>query len=159
MILEVDMDNDTCVFCAQHRSEEPPVGGWVLRERLVSARILPGAEFPGWFVLQVNRHADGFPGMTEEEAAAIGLGCRALGTVLRKVTGEQRMYTYSIGENYPHFHMVLGSPPPAPERGRVLLTRILDRDAELLDEAKSLEVADRVRQALAADTELTGGLS
>lgn len=151
--------DDTCVFCAQHASEEQPAGGWVLRGRLVSARILPGAEFPGWFVLQVNRHADGFPGLTEEEAAAVGLACRALGTVLREITGDQRMYTYSIGENYPHFHMVLGSPPPAPERGRVLLTRILDRDAELLDPERSLELAGRVREALAADTALTGGLS
>jgi diadenosine tetraphosphate (Ap4A) HIT family hydrolase len=134
-----------CKFCLKVQAEQPPEGGWVLRNELVSASVIPGSEYPGWFVLHVNRHAEGWMGLTAGEASAVGAACGALARALEQVTGVARVYTYSIGENIPHFHMQIGHPPQqAAERGRRLLGQIIAGDEEHMDRGAALEMAARV---------------
>jgi hypothetical protein len=143
------MSTAECMFCDQHQSETPPAGGWVLRHELVSAWILPGCEYPGWFVLQLNRHAEGYLDFTDAEAAAVGTGCWTLARGVNQVTGEKRFYQYAIGEVNPHFHMLIGPPPAqAEERGKRLIAGIITREAPFLDVDKSHEIAGRVATAV-----------
>src|SRR5580698_304829 len=100
-----------CKFCDKVAAASEPTGGWVLRNDLVSASVIEGTEIPGWYVLHVNRHAEGWMGLNPAEAAAIGAANASLARALKQVTGVDRVYTYSIGENFPHFHMQIGSPP------------------------------------------------
>jgi diadenosine tetraphosphate (Ap4A) HIT family hydrolase len=152
------MTGTECMFCDLHRSANPPEGGWVLRNDLVSASILPGCEYPGWFVLQVNRHAEGYREFTAAEAAAVGTACWSLACAVQDVTGAHRTYQYAIGENNPHFHMLIGPPPhEATERGKRLLAGIITREAPFLDVEKAHEVARRTAAALARPSGTPGG--
>lgn len=142
--------SDYCLFCATLGAEEPPPGGWVLRNDLVTAWIHPGAEYPGWYVLQLNRHCDGYVEMTADEAAAVGQACRTLARALHQLTGGYRYYQYAIGEVYHHFHMLIGPPPEgAAERGKKLLCEVITREPSYLDAdaayARAGEVAAAVR--------------
>jgi diadenosine tetraphosphate (Ap4A) HIT family hydrolase len=148
------MTDPECPFCDLHRSASPPEGGWVLRNDLVSASVLPGCEYPGWFVLQVNRHAEGYPAFTEAEAAAVGTACWTLARAVQSVTGAERTYQYAIGENFPHFHMLIGPPPhAAPERGKRLLAGVITREAPFRDAGAAYRVA---QQTAAEVTRLAG---
>ncbi len=152
------MTDTACPFCDVQRAQDPPAGGWVLRNDLVSASILPGCEYPGWFVLQVNRHAEGYPAFTAAEAAAVGTACWSLARAVQAVTGANRTYQYAIGENFPHFHMLIGPPPKkAAERGKRLLAGIITREAPFQDIEEAYEVARRTAAALARLDEADGG--
>jgi diadenosine tetraphosphate (Ap4A) HIT family hydrolase len=138
-----------CKFCDKVAAAREPEGGWVLRNDLVSASVIDGAEIPGWYVLHVNRHAEGWMGLDPAEASAIGAACAAIARALKQVTGVDRVYTYSIGENIPHFHMQIGSPPQhAPELGRALLTQIVGADPRYVDRAAAFEMAAAVAAAV-----------
>jgi diadenosine tetraphosphate (Ap4A) HIT family hydrolase len=139
-----------CKFCDQVAAAEPPEGGWVLRNELVSASMIAGADYPGWFVVHANRHAEGWAGLGSEEAAAVGAACGTLARALRQLTGVPRVYTYSIGENIPHFHLQIGVPPQAaPEAGRKLLAEILADEPGYRDRPAALELAARVAALVA----------
>jgi len=132
------------MFCEQVQSETPPEGGWVLRNKLVSAWILPGCEYPGWFVLQLNRHAEGYLEFTADEAAALGDACWTLARAVHSVTGVNRSYQYAMGEVNPHFHMLIGPPPQqAEERGKRLLAGIITREAPFIDVKVAYDVAQQ----------------
>lgn len=145
---------DKCLFCDTLGAAEPPAGGWVLRSDLVSAWIHPGAEYPGWYVLQLNRHCDGYVEMTADEAAAVGQACRLLARALHKLTGGYRYYQYAIGEVYHHFHMLIGPPPDgAPQRGKALLCDVISRQPGYLDVPGSYARASEVAEAVLAVSE------
>src|SRR6185437_1261098 len=141
----------TCDLC-QLAEGAGPAGGWLVRNSLVSGYISPAnRDVPGWCQLQVNRHAGNLSALTAAEAAAIGVAAQELGTAIVAVTGASRIYSYSICEVIPHFHMVLGPPPevrPGEARGPVLLSRVLARDHHFADPAAAAEVADQLRAAL-----------
>lgn len=153
------MTTVSCMFCDQHQADTPPPGGgWVLRNGLVSAWILPGCEYPGWYVVQVNRHAEGYLAFTAAEAAAVGEANWMLARAVHSVTGINRSYQYAIGEVNPHFHMLIGPPPQrAVERGKRLLAGIITREAPYLDSAQSYEVAARVASAVTELSAAVGG--
>jgi diadenosine tetraphosphate (Ap4A) HIT family hydrolase len=140
----------SCFFCDTLAAAAPPPGGWVLREELVTAWIHPGAEYPGWYVLQLNRHCDGYIEMTADEAAAVGRACRTLALALHRLTGGYRYYQYAVGEVHHHFHMLIGPPPDGGEPGKALLVAVANRDPAYLDAgrayARAAEVAAVVRE-------------
>ena len=138
------MTGPSCMFCDHYASSEPPPGGWVLQNELVSAWVLPGCEYPGWFVVQLNRHAEGYLAFTAAEAAAVGTANWTLARATQDVTGVHRTYQYAIGEVNPHFHMLLGPPPrQAPEKGKQLLAGIITREAPYRDVEGSYDIAVR----------------
>lgn len=143
-----EVDNE-CALCALVGAAEPPIGPWVLRSDLVVAFMSPQlSALPGWFQLQVRRHADGWWSLRPDEAQAIGTAVQQLSAAIRAVTGCERVYSYSMCENNPHLHLVLGAAPSTPVRGAELLTRILRRDSELFDEPEAGRVAEAVRARL-----------
>jgi diadenosine tetraphosphate (Ap4A) HIT family hydrolase len=140
----------SCKFCDVQAAAEPPPGGWVLRDDLVTAWIHPGAEYPGWYVLQLNRHCDGYVEMTADEAAAVGRACRTLALALHQLTGGYRYYQYAVGEVFHHFHMLIGPPPEGGKPGKDLMVAVANRDPAYLDPerayARAAEVAAVVRE-------------
>lgn len=145
------MADDDCMLCPVGAGKEPD-GGWLLRDDLVSAYLSAANKLlPGWCQLQVNRHATHLGELTAREAAAIGAAAQALGAAVTEVTGGDRVYAYSICEAVPHFHLVLGPPPPpglGQQRGPALLARILARDPGLGDAPAAQAAADALRAAL-----------
>jgi hypothetical protein len=106
---------------------------------------MPGFAVPGWYVLQVNEHVEGLGLMTVDQAAAVGNGARELTAAITAVTGEPRVYAYTICENFPHFHLVMGTPPAgAAVRGRDLLVELLNRKPDYFDNAETLRIAEKV---------------
>jgi diadenosine tetraphosphate (Ap4A) HIT family hydrolase len=143
----------SCLFCDTLAAAERPPGGWVLRDELVTAWIHPGAEYPGWYVLQLNRHCDGYVEMTRDEAAAVGRACRTLARAQHKLAGGYRYYQYAVGEVYHHFHMLIGPPPEGGTPGKDLMIAVANRDPAYLDAAAAYA---RAAEVAAAVRELTG---
>jgi hypothetical protein len=143
-------DAEECRLCSLV-GPGAPEDTWVLHNDLVTAYD-NGSAIPGWYQLQVNRHASYIGELTEPEAAAIGSASVALGVAVTEVTGASRVYSYAMCEFVPHFHLVIGAAPELAAdvaRGAPLLSRIMVRDAELQDPARAAEVTEKVRAALA----------
>ncbi len=120
----------------------------VLRDDTWSCEIAPGLEAPGWYFLRLRRHAEGWNGLSAEEAAGFGSVSQRLEVAIREATGVQKVYFMSFGENHPHFHYLVIARPrdlaPA-SRGAAIVSHF----AEYRDPAASLEVAALVRDAVA----------
>ena len=136
-----------CAYCDRHRAATPPAGGWVLRNPVVSASMLSGYEYPGWFVLQLNRHTAGYADMTVDEARSVGEASWLLARTTSQVTGIEQIYHYRIGERYPHFHLLIGPPPAqARERGKRLLADIINQQAPFTSPPDARSVAEQVAE-------------
>jgi len=123
----------------------------VYRDDLWACEVAEGYDVPGWFILRVRRHAEGWSALTPDEAAAFGLICQRLSGAITAGAGATGAYFMSFGENYPHLHFLVTARPAelAPElRGAgILALRGTDRDL-----AASLAVAADVRAAFAASS-------
>ena len=69
-----------------------------------------------------------------------------MGEAVTRVTGSQRVYTYSLGEGCPHTH-ILVAPPSRGLRGTAFIAALLGRDESLADQA----TADRTAIKLAGE--------
>lgn len=129
--------------------EAADAGTVVLRDDAWSCEVADGYDVPGWFILRLRRHAEGWDGLTPDEAAAFGLVSQRVAGAIREATGATGVYFLSFGENYPHFHfLVIARPaglPPGLRGAGILSRRTDDRDLEA-----SLAVAADVRAALVA---------
>ena len=134
-----------CTPCAL---EEAPPDAIVLRDETWSAEIPTGLEAPGWYFLRLRRHAEGWNGLSTEEAAGFGAVATRLEAAIRSATGVGKVYFMSFGENHPHFHYLVIARPvdldPA-ARGAAIVSHF----PEFRDPEASLEVAARVRDAVA----------
>ncbi len=117
------------------------------RDDTWSCEVADGYDVPGWFILRLRRHAEGWSGPTPAELADFGPLSQRIAAAIQDVTGAPTVYFMSFGENYPHFHflVIARDAELAPERRGAgiltLRTEHSDRDA-------SLAVASRVRDAL-----------
>lgn len=121
----------------------------VFRDDTWSCDVAVGYDVPGWFILRLRRHAEGWSGATAAELADFGPLSQRLAAAIQEATGAPTVYFMSFGENYPHFHflVIARDAELAPERrGAGILTLL----AEHRDLGASLAVAARVREALAA---------
>lgn len=119
----------------------------VFRDDTWSCDVAEGYDVPGWFVLRLRRHAEGWSGPTAAELAGFGPLSQRVTAAIQEVTGAPAVYFMSFGENHPHFHflVVARDADLAPERrGAGILTLL----AEHRDLDASLTVAARVRKAL-----------
>jgi diadenosine tetraphosphate (Ap4A) HIT family hydrolase len=135
-----------CLPCDLEAAEPPAV---VYRDETWSCEIAGGYEVPGWFMLRLRRHAEGWSGPTSRELADFGPISQRVAAAIESATGATGVYFMSFGENYPHFHFLViardAQLPPEYRGAAVLGLRAEGRD---LDAA--LAVGARVRDALAA---------
>jgi diadenosine tetraphosphate (Ap4A) HIT family hydrolase len=128
--------------------EAAPDAAVVYRDATWSCEVAEGYDVPGWYILRLRRHAEGWGALTPDEAAGFGTVSQRVATAIQAATGATGAYFMSFGENYPHFHfLVLARPADlAPElRG----AGILAMRADNMDMEASLDVAASVRDALA----------
>lgn len=135
-----------CLPCDLEASEPSRI---VYRDADWSCEIADGYDVPGWFILRLRRHAEGWAGPTTDELAHFGPVSQRVSAAIQAATGATGVYFMSFGENYPHFHFLViarDADLPAESKGAAILARRADsRDLDT-----SLAVGERVRSALAA---------
>jgi diadenosine tetraphosphate (Ap4A) HIT family hydrolase len=120
----------------------------IYRDENWSCEVADGYDVPGWFILRLRRHAEGWTGPTADELADFGPISQRLAAAIQAATGAVNVYFLSFGENYPHFHFLViarDANLPAESRGAAILG--LRAQGRNLNAA--LAVGDHVRDALA----------
>ncbi len=134
-----------CLPCDLEAAEPAAI---VYRDQNWSCEVADGYDVPGWFILRLRRHAEGWSGPTADELADFGPVSQQLAAAIQSATGATGVYFMSFGENFPHFHflVIARDADLAPEsRGAA----ILESRASGRDGARALLVGARVRSALA----------
>jgi diadenosine tetraphosphate (Ap4A) HIT family hydrolase len=120
----------------------------VYRDDTWSCEVADGYDVPGWFILRLRRHAEGWGGPTADELSNFGPVSQRIATVIQEATGATGTYFLSFGENYPHFHFLViardADLPPQSRGAAVLELRATNRDR-----TQALDVGARVRSAMA----------
>jgi diadenosine tetraphosphate (Ap4A) HIT family hydrolase len=140
------MTGDECVLCRRATTLDHP--GPLLRGEHWLVSTHPSVPAPGWVAVQTLRHTEGLSRLDSAEAAELGPLLSRLSAAVTRVTGSERVYTYSLGEGCPHTHILLG-PPRRELRGAAFLTGLLHRDDSLADETAAIDVARRLADELA----------
>jgi diadenosine tetraphosphate (Ap4A) HIT family hydrolase len=134
-----------CLPCDLEAAESSAV---IYRDEDWSCEVADGYEVPGWFILRLRRHAEGWAGPTAKELAGFGPVSQQLATAIQSATGATGVYFMSFGENYPHFHFLViardAELPPESRGAAILGLRTTGRD---LDAA--LAIGAQVRDSLA----------
>lgn len=134
----------TCLPCDLEGAAAEEI---IHRDDLWSCEIADGYDVPGWFILRVRRHAQGWASLAAEEAAALGVVAQRVAAAIEKALGTPTTYVMTFGENYPHVHfLVIGRPAdlPVEDRGAAILSRRLTHR----DRQGALAAAAAVRAAL-----------
>ena len=133
----------SCLPCDLENADAAYV---VFRDDTWSCEAAAGYDVPGWFILRLRRHAEGWSGPTAEELAGFGSISQRLVAAITEATDSTGAYFMSFGENYPHFHFLVTARPAdlAPEYKSA---NILGLRAELADREAALKVAADVRAA------------
>jgi hypothetical protein len=152
MTAEASMAAAECVLCQRASTLDAEDPGWLLRTETWGVSMHPAISAPGWVAAQTLRHSEGLADLTGIEAADLGPLLSRLSAAVTKVTGSERVYTYSMGEGCAHTHVLIG-PPGRDLRGSVFLRALLRRDVSLADEHEALRVA----ADLAAELVKAGG--
>jgi diadenosine tetraphosphate (Ap4A) HIT family hydrolase len=120
----------------------------VYRDDTWSCEVADGYDVPGWFILRLRRHAEGWGGPTADELSNFGPVSQRIATAIQEATGATGTYFLSFGENYPHFHFLVIARdvdlPPQSRGAAVLELRATNRDR-----TQALAVGARVRSAMA----------
>lgn len=118
--------------CLQCELEESGQNAIVFRDQSWSCEVAPGYEVPGWYILRIRRHAEGWEGLDPTELAGFGARCEQLSWAIRDALGASHVYFMSFGENYPHFHFLVtardANTPPDRRGGNILGLRETHRD-------------------------------
>lgn len=142
------MTSGECVLCQRAATLGPGSAdpGWLLRSGHWGVSMHPAVPAPGWVAVQTLRHTEGLASLDNAEAAELGPLLSRLSAAVTRVTGAERIYTYSLGESCPHTHILLG-PPRGELRGAAFITGLLHRDESLVDHV----AADRTAIRLASE--------
>lgn len=137
-----------CLPCDLEAAEPAAI---VYRDDDWSCEIADGYDVPGWFILRLRRHAEGWAGPSVEELSGFGPVSQKISAAIQSATGATGTYFLSFGENYPHFHFLViarDADLPAESRGAAILgLRAEGRDLEA-----ALAVGAKVRTLLVAAT-------
>ncbi|MEJ3406087.1 hypothetical protein WDJ51_15235 [Rathayibacter sp. YIM 133350] len=128
--------------------EEADANAVVYRDDVWSCEIADGYDVPGWFILRLRRHAEGWAGATIDELAGFGPLSKRLVAAIQQATAAPTVYFLSFGENYPHFHFLVIT-RPADLSPDLTGAAILTQRAEQRDLTAALAVGAEVRAALA----------
>lgn len=93
-----------CLICAQEQAHPADV---VFADGQWSAGVITGYDVPGWIVLRLRRHAEGFGQLTADELAQFGRRVRDVIAAVRGVTGAAATYLMIFGEANPHLHALI----------------------------------------------------
>lgn len=133
----------SCMPCDLENADAASI---VFRDDTWSCEAAAGYDVPGWFILRLRRHAEGWSEPTAEELAGFGPISQRLVAAITEATDSTGAYFMSFGENYPHFHFLVTARPAdlAPENKSA---NILGLRAELSDREAALRFAADVRAA------------
>ncbi|HEU4331908.1 MAG TPA: hypothetical protein VFR40_12390 [Lapillicoccus sp.] len=130
--------------------ESAPADAVVYRDGEWACEVADGYDVPGWYILRVRRHAEGWDALTHSEATGFGVVSQRVTRAIQAVTGAPTVYFLSFGENYAHLHFLLVARPadlPPELRGAAILTL----RGQHRDQPAALAKATAVRQALIFD--------
>lgn len=101
-----------CFICRKHRGDEPAPGGPIYEDEFVwvSHGYHPDRNpepYLGHVLVEPKRHALGFPDLTEEEAAAVGVAITRVSRAIRDTEGAEHVYVAVVGHHTPHLHVHL----------------------------------------------------
>lgn len=121
------------------------------------------SEVPGFAYLEPKRHIPHVTDLDGEEAATLGTVLGRATRVLKEVTGAELVYVYVFGSGIPHLHLHLAPHSegdalnPQIIKGDIVMERLpsgafrlISKDFPPLPEEGLREVADLIRQRLAA---------
>lgn len=137
---------NNCLPCDLEAAESSTI---IYRDDDWSCEIAEGYDVPGWFILRLRRHAEGWSGPTLDELSGFGPFSQKIAAAIQTATGATGVYFMSFGENYPHFHFLViarDADLTAESRGAAILALRADgRDPDA-----ALAVGARVRDVLTA---------
>jgi diadenosine tetraphosphate (Ap4A) HIT family hydrolase len=120
----------------------------IYRDETWSCEVADGYDVPGWFILRLRRHAEGWTEPTFDELAGFGPVSKRVSNAIQSATGASSVYFLSFGENYPHFHFLViardADLPPELRGAAILGLRASNRDLHA-----SLAIGAHVRESLA----------
>jgi diadenosine tetraphosphate (Ap4A) HIT family hydrolase len=93
-----------CLICRQEQADPDDV---VFIDDDWSAGVIAGYDVPGWVVLRLRRHAEGFGQLSADELAQFGRRVRDIMSSVRSVTGAAATYLLIFGEANPHLHALI----------------------------------------------------
>jgi diadenosine tetraphosphate (Ap4A) HIT family hydrolase len=132
-----------CVICRQEEANPADV---VFADEAWSAGVIAGYDVPGWIVLRLRRHAEGFGQLTADELAQFGRRVRDTIAAVRGVTGAAATYLMIFGEANPHLHALITPRTPDIAEDR-RLGDILRLRTERPDPAASRALVPALRAA------------
>ena len=143
--------HEGCAPCALEAASAESI---VFRDDTWAIEIPTGYEAPGWYFLRLRRHAEGWSGLTPDEAAGFGAISQRIEGAIREATGTSKVYFMTFGENHPHFHFLVIAKPLDLDpqfRGAAIVSHF----AALKDPTTALAVAATVRNAIALEAATT----
>jgi diadenosine tetraphosphate (Ap4A) HIT family hydrolase len=146
------MTGHACVLCDRAGGLDAADAGWLLRTERWGVSLHPSMPAPGWVAVQTMRHTEGLADLSHAEASDLGPLLRLVSESVARVTGSQRIYTYSLGEGCLHTHILVG-PPSGGLRGPAFITALLGRDQTLADQATAEQTAIDLAGALSSHNE------
>ena len=132
-----------CEVCRQERE----TASWIYQNELWSLGGPSWASMPGYFILQLRRHAEGLEELSDAEAESLGPLVKRISRVTREVLGYPKTYLVFFGERYPHVHfavVAVRDDLPEEHRGPGVLAYAQTFD----DLPEAVRVADAVREHL-----------
>ncbi|HNB23784.1 MAG TPA: HIT family protein [Candidatus Melainabacteria bacterium] len=139
-----------CLICKrQEESENPDI---ILETKNFVVRHSRETNILGYLVIEAKRHVLDLTEATEEEAVNYGSLLKQVMSLIRKLTGAERIYTFSLGEAVPHFHVhVIPRTDSLPRffRGRGIMSYPLEPG---LKEDQMQEVCKSLRYILKTST-------
>ncbi len=154
--------SDDCVICRGKAGDAELFRTQVWEDPLWRLTISLEAEVLGFCYLEPKRHVPHIEDLDGEEALSIGPTLARVSSVLKEITGEERVYLYVFGGGIPHLHVHLAPHHPGDAlnenmiRGEVVevkldngATQYQSRDFPPLPKDEQLKIANRLRKRLA----------
>lgn len=114
----------SCVICARQNAAAGNSSGLVYEDGLWSVRHSAETDILGYLVMESHRHFLDLSEADGAELTSLGPILSHVMKALRSVTGYHRLYTVTLAELVPHFHMHLiprTEAVPKAYRGRGIL--------------------------------------
>jgi diadenosine tetraphosphate (Ap4A) HIT family hydrolase len=95
----------TCIIC--NAFEQADTSSWIYQDDTWVVRPTEPNPIPGWMQLATRRHTSDLSALDDHEAATLGPVMRRIQQALITASGALRVYTASLCEATPHFHVSL----------------------------------------------------